>query len=310
MATAQTLLDLRNSMGSRMARAAATLLWNSSGIIPQLRFIPHNALAYDWTQEGGLPGVGGRGLNEAFDDSAAAEGAPDSPKITGLAILGGKIKTDIVHIEQKGQAARARRIEKKIKAASKMFDRLFISGDAAANPRKAFNGLKRKLGADRTLTIAANGALPTYKAVVELLDAVDGPNTEKRLIMNRTARRLLSDDVLANAPGGSVLDVGKQLQTFEGAGIVLLEKDETETEILQFNETVGGSNACSSIYCVRFGGETEETGVQGITGLKGTINARGPIDFGEYHADYIHFVTSIEVFDKYSAARLQGIKAA
>jgi hypothetical protein len=306
MPKAMSLIELKAKMGNPMAQATASMLWKWSGIMPFIKFIPHNDLTYSWLEEGNLPEVGGRGLNEDFADQ---EEPKDNRKFLGMAILGGKIKTDVVHIEQKGPGARTARIARKIRAAARMFDRLFLKGDAQKNPKKEFNGLYKLIAGGQLLTNATNGATPDHKKVVAVLDAVEGPNTEKLLLMNRNVRRGLSIDVGTSAGGRNVMDVGKQLVEFEGAKILEVFKDETENDILPFTEVCGTSGAtCSSIICVRLGQDMPEDGVQAISGLSQTINARGPIDFGSYVADYIHFLTAIAMFNKYSAARLQGIQ--
>lgn len=304
---ALSMLELRKDMNNKMSIAAATLLWQWSGLMPLVKFLPSNSLAYPWLQEAGLPQVGGRGLNEDFADQQ--EGAPDSPKLTGLAILGGKIKTDVINVEQKGDVARTRRIQKKIQAMSRAFDRIMLKGNAKTNPKKEFDGLYQRIPNAKVITNATNGAPADHKKVIELLDAVEGDNGQKVLIMNRTTRRNLSIDVGLRAGGRNVMDVGQQLKEFEGAKIVEVFNDETETAILPFDETCGNTSANTSITCVRFGGEMIEDGVQAISGLSGTINHRGPIDFGSYMADWIHFVTSIEIFSANSVARLKGVTA-
>ncbi len=127
--------------------------------------------------------------------------------------------------------------------------------------------------------------------------------------MNRTTRRNLSAAVVAAATGSLVMDQGKQLQSFNDAPIIEVFKDEAEAEILQFNETCGASNACSSMYCVKFGGAVDELDVQGIAGLPGKIAVSGPFNYGEYVEDVVQMVAGIGIFGGYSAARLQGITA-
>ena len=127
--------------------------------------------------------------------------------------------------------------------------------------------------------------------------------------MNQNCRRGLSFDVGAHAGGRRVMETGEQLTEFEGAKIVEVFKDETETDILQFNETCGSSNLCTSAYCVKLGGQIDETDVQGISGLPQHIMQFGPIDFGEYLYDVVQGVFGIGIFGGYSVARLQGILA-
>lgn len=302
---ALTLQQMKARFQDAKRAGIVDLLWQGSLVMKRLAFIKHSGLAYPYTQRSKLPGVAFRSLNTGFTASAGVT----NPAIETLSILGGKIKTDSIMIEIKGQAARTNEIAAQMESAGKFFDKTFFHGNTQTDP-KSFMGLKPRLGGTQLLTNATNGAVVGHKKVIELLDAVEGPNSEKVLFMNRTNRRNLSEDVGTNAGGRNVFDVGRQLTQFEGAEVAEVFKDETEEEILKFNEVVGTSGAtCSSIYCVRFGGQVDERGVQGISGLNETIKASGPFDYGEYTEDVVQMAAGIGLFGGYVAARLQGCKA-
>jgi hypothetical protein len=301
---ALSLIQMKAQFQDPMRQGIVDLLWQSSRVMQEVSFIEHSGLSYAYTQRGGLPGVAFRSLNDVFAPTVGVV----NPAVETLTILGGKIRTDSVQIRMKGPAARQNQITAQLEATAKFFDKNFFNGDPSTNP-KSFLGLKKRLVGSQLLTNATNGAVPSYKKVIELLDAVEGDNGQKVLFMNRTARRLLSEDVGTAAGGRNVMDVGRQLTTFEGAKVVEVFKDETESEILPFTETCGNNSLSSSIYCVRFGGQVDERGVQAITGLSEKIEATGPYNYGEYQEDVIQMVVGLGVFGGYVAARLQGVKA-
>lgn len=280
------------------------MLWMSSRLMQRLHFITWNGLSYPYSKRTKRPGVGTRSLNGDFTIQAGNY----APDIETLCILGGKVRTDTVLMQMKPQL-RENEIAGTMEASGLMFDRLVIKGDPTKpGASNEFYGLYARMLAAQKVPQAANGALPTAKKVSELLDLVKGPNSEKKLLMNRTSRRNLSEDVKANAGGKGVFDVAQQLASFDNAEIVEVEKDENDNEIMPFTETQGTSNDCSSILCVRFGGAIDERDVQGIIGLGLGLTPVG--NFGTYVEDVIQMVGGIGVFGGYSMAQLTGVKAA
>ena len=303
---ALTLIQMKAQFQDPMRQGIVDLLWQSSRVMQFVNFIEYRGLAYPYAQRSKLPGVAFRSLNTTFTPTAGVT----NPAVETLSILGGKIRTDAVQIALKGPRARTNEIAAQMEAAAKFFDKNFFVGDSQKDP-KAFMGLRKRLSGTQLLTNATNGATIDTDKVIELLDAVEGDNGQKVLFMNRTNRRNLSADVGSSAGGRNVMDVGRQLVQFEGARIVEVFKDEAEAEILPFDETVGSSGAtCSSVYCVNFGGQIDERGVQGIVGLPDRIQASGPYDYGEFQEDVVQMVAGIGLFGGFVAARLQGCKAA
>ena len=65
----------------------------------------------------------------------------------------------------------------------------------------------------------------------------------------------------------------------------------TDSEILPFNETRGGSSVTTSMYCTRLGGAVDERDVQGILGM--AIGIAATVNYGTYISDVIQMVGGI-----------------
>lgn len=300
---AVTLKDYSAQEQDPLRQGLVDMLWQSSRLATRLHFITWNGLTYPYSKRTKRPGVSTRALSGSF----AMSPGNVAPDVETLAILGGGARTDTVMNKFKPNL-RENEIAGTIEANGLMFDRLVVKGDPTVSGHGSeFYGLYARMPAGQKIVQATDGATPTAKKVSELLDLVTGPNAEKKLLMNRTARRLLSDDVKANAGGKGVFDVGTQLTSYDNAEIVTVEKDENDNEIMQFNETCGGSNACSSILCVRLGGAVDERDLQGILGLQ--IGIEATVNYGTYIEDTIQMVAGIGVFSGFSIAQLQGVKA-
>lgn len=301
---ALTLKDYAAQIQDPLRQGIVDMLWQSSRLMPRLHFIPWNGLSYPYTRRAKRPGVQVRSLNADFS-IAPGNYAPD---IETLAILGGKVRTDTVLAKMKPML-RENEIAGTMEAAGLMFDRLFVKGDPTKpGAVNEFYGLYPRIPASMTIAQGTNGGLPTADATSQLLDMVRGPNSEKKLLMNRTTRRNLSANVKGQAGGKGVFDVGLQLMSYDNAEIVEVEKDENDNEIMPFTETQGSSNAASSILCVRLGGAVDERDVQGIVSAEIDVTPTG--NFGTYIEDVIQMVAGIGVFGGYAAARLSGVIAA
>jgi len=303
---ALSLIHLKARFQDPLRQGIVDLLWQSSRVMRRLNFIVQPGLTYPYQQRAKLPGIAFRGLNEDYTPGAGVV----NPAIERLAVLGGSIKTDHIAIDTKGDGARTNEIAAKMEAAGKFFDKAFFNGDMTADV-KGFDGLKRRLTGAKLINMGTNGAVVTWEKVQALQDLVEGPNSEKVLFMNQTNRRNLINDTLTEVNAKMLVEfnAANGNYRFNGSEIEEVFYDETESPILDFNETKGSSNVTSSIYCVRFGGAVDERGVQGISGLSENIKHRGPILHGTYMEDVVEMAAGIGLFSGHAAARLQGVKA-
>lgn len=299
-----SMKDYATSQQDALRQGFVDLMWQSSRVMSRLNFIQHRGLSYPYSKRTKRPGVATRTLNQDFQ-IAPGNYAPDTET---LCILGGEVRTDTV-LQQFKPTLRENEIAGTAEAAGLMFDRLFFKGDPSKpGGVNEFYGLYPRITGAQVIDMATNGAVVTHEKVSELLDLVKGPNSEKVLAMNRTNRRLLSHDVKDNAGGKGVFDVSRQLLQFDDANIWEIEKDESDNEILPFNETQGGSNVASSILCFRPGGAVDERDVQGIMGMDIQVNPSERR--GVFLIDVIQMVGGIGIFGGYAVARLRGCLAA
>lgn len=277
---------------------------SESGVLSRISFIESkDALGYNYVVQDSLGLVGGRSLNAQYPVSAPRQ----SPGRETLVIMGGKIQTDNVYLDAKGDAARQSQITARITALGKFFDKTFFNGNPAADINQ-FLGLRLRAERDAKVSYpaGANGGALTQDLLDEALDQVAGDNANKVIFCSRQMRRIITRLARGAAKATNLNDVQTQLPAYNGAPIVTISEDEAYQPILGFSETRGGSNATGSIYIVRFGGTADNEFVQAIMGPS-FMAVRPPVQQGEYVQDTIDTVVGLGVFSPYSYWRIGGI---
>lgn len=99
----------------------------SSGVLLYLPFedIQGNALRYNREQK--LPGIGFRGVNEAYQESTGVLNPVTEP----LVIAGGDLDVDKFIVDTMGEVQRSTHETMKIKALSLAWEATFIKGDSS-----------------------------------------------------------------------------------------------------------------------------------------------------------------------------------
>jgi len=280
----------------------------NSDILRVLPFqgIAGNALKYN--REDILPGVGFRGVNEAYAESTGIL----NPCTETLAIAGGDLDVDRYLIQTMGPGARSSQESMKVKALALAWTKTFLKGDSGTEPRE-FDGLQARIPSGSSQLIAAGatsgGNALSLAKLDELIDAVDGAT---HLIMNKTMRRLLSVAARTTTVGGDIrYDVdafGRQIATYAGLPILIADTDNANAAILPFTEANpgGGAAASTSIYAMSVG----DGMLRGIE--NGGLSAR---DLGEQDAKpvfrtRVEWYAGISLFHGKAVARLHGIKNA
>lgn len=284
---------------------------------PILRTIPMIGIrgdAYKYRVEETMPGVQWRRVNEDYLESTGRIGARVEP----LYILGGETFMDnfILRTQGTGQGTfdhRRTQWEMKSRALSREYSRAFFEGDDLVDPDE-MPGLRRRLTGSQVLLAGTNGAALTIAMIDELIDALIPGN--RRLFMNKTLRRKVTSLLLAGGTSAtyqvtySDIDrMGKQVMTYNGVPIHVIEDRGNADTILGFDETAGTSDVTASIYGVTFG----EDAVHGI------FNGDGPPvevrDLGEDQDSpgekgRIEFFTGLVIKHPRAAARLRGVTSA
>jgi hypothetical protein len=284
---ALTLLEAAKlESGDAIRSAIIELYAGSSDILMNLPFetIPGNALKYN--REESLPGVGFRGVNEAYTASTGVL----NPLTESLVIAGGDLDVDKFIIDTMGANQRSVQEAMKVRALSLAWTRKFIKGDNQSDPRE-FDGLQVRLIGNQL--IAAGATANGTALSLNILDsAIDQTLNPTHIIMNKAMRRRLTAAARTPAVSGYVTYTkdafGRPVMMYNDLPIMIVDLDHTQTSILPFTEaaTSGTATACS-VYVVSMG----EDGVMGLQ--NGGIDVR---DLGELQTAPV-FRTRVEWYN-------------
>ena len=284
---ALTLLEAAKlETGDAYRSGVIELYAGSSDILSYLPFddIVGNALKYN--REGSLPGVGFRGVNEAYTPSTGVL----NPMTEALVIAGGDLDVDKFIIDTMGMKQRSSQEAMKIRALSLAWTRKFIKGDTASDPRE-FDGLQTRVTGDQIISAGttAGGAALSLGVLDAAIDQTLNPT---HLVMSKAMARKFSAAARSTTVGGYITydknGFGKRVMMYNDLPILTVDLDNEQTAILPFSEAAssGGSTA-TSIYVVSFTSE----GLQGIQ--NGSISVR---DLGELQTAPV-FRTRVEWYN-------------
>ena len=299
-----TLLEAAKLNSGDVVRSSVIELYaGSSDVLMNLPFqdITGNALRYN--REGALPGVGFRGVNEAYTESTGVL----NPITEALVIAGGDLDVDKFIVDTMGVDQRSTQEAMKIRALGLSWTKKFIKGDSTSDPRE-FDGLQARIAGDQKVVAGGTSggdALSLYK----LDAAIDQCLNPTHLLMNKTMRRRLSQAARLYTVGGYItytLDaLGRQVTMYNDLPIMTVDLDETQTAILPFTETGsgGGTAQTTSIYVLSLG-DGMLTGIQ-----NGMIDARdiGELETKPAYRTRVEWYSGIAIFNGRAAVRLYGI---
>lgn len=303
---ALTLIEAAKLETGNVLRSAIIELYaGSSDVLRVLPFtnIAGNALKYN--REGNLPGVGFRGVNEAFSASTGVL----NPMTEPLVIAGGDLDVDRFIINTMGAGQRSIHEAMKVRALSLSFTRKFIKGDQTSDPRE-FDGLQARLLGNQ-LIAAGSTANGTPLSLAKLDEAIDQTLNPTHLLMNKTMVRRLTVAARTTAVGGqidyTIDEFGKRVTQYNGLPILTVDLDNEGNAILGFNEAAtSGTATGTSIYILSVGGE----GVNGIQ--NGGIDVRdlGELQTAPVFRTRVEWFTGLAVFNGRAATRLWSISDA
>ena len=291
--------------GDDMRSAVIELFARSSDLLRVLPFetIQGNALKYN--QEETLPGIGFRGVNQAYTPSTGILNPVTEP----LVIAGGDLDVDVFIIDTMGGDQRSVQEAMKVKALSHTWTAKFIKGDSVSTS-KEFDGLQVRLTGNQLIgngSTSGGDALSLAK-LDELIDAVSEPT---HLLMNKTMRRLLTVAARTAAVGGDIQytvdEFGVRIAMYAGLPILILDEDSTGTQILPFTEaSPGGGSTGVSIYCVSLG----EGKLEGIQSGDMRVQDLGELQTQPQMRTRVEWFVGVTIWHPKAAARLWGVKNA
>jgi len=301
-----TLVEASKLHSGDVIRSAIIEIYaRSSDILSVLPFQNINGNAYKYNREQTLPGIGFRGVNEAFSESTGIL----NPIVEPLVIAGGDLDVDKFILDTMGDDQRSVQEAMKIKALALNWTLKFIKGDQASEPRE-FDGLQVRITGDQLIAAGAtpNGTPLSLAKLDELIDSVQDP---QYLLMNKAMRRRLSAAARLSTVGGYVtytLDsFGRTVTRYNDIPILIVDEDNAGNQILPFTEAAtSGTATATSIYCVSFGDGM-------LTGLEnGGIDVR---DLGELETKpamrtRVEWYSGMAIFHGKAASRLWSISDA
>jgi len=253
--------------------------------------ISGNALKYNIEET--LPGIGFRGVNESYTESTGIL----NPQTESLVIAGGDLDVDKFLVDTMGGNQRTVQEGMKIKALSLAWTKGFIKGDSASDPRE-FDGLQKRLSGD---AVVSNGTAGLSLAKLdEAIDAVDNPT---HIIMSKSVRRRMTVAARTSAVGGNITynidEFGRQVAYYNDLPIIIVGKDNTNTEILGYTE----ASSTASVYIVSFG----DGAVSGLQNGGMDIRDIGELDTKPSLRTRVEWYNGMGVFAPASACRLSLI---
>jgi hypothetical protein len=301
-----TLLEAAKLVQDPLKRGVIEIFPRVSPVLERLPFFPVNGQAFKYNQEQTLPGIGFRGINESYTESTGIV----NPAVEALYILGGISKVDRALVKTQGgiNNLRATYDAMKAKSTSLEYTKMFFKGDNATYPSQ-FDGLERRCTGNQVINMGSTsgGDTLTLDGLDLLLDAVQGGVDV--LFMNKTMRRKVNKLIRAAGQATEVVSdaFGRQLLSYAGVPIAVIEQDKDGSEILPFTEANpgGGAAASTSIYAVKFGVAEYVSGLQ-----CGEMDVLDQGLSGIFYQTLIEWVCGLGVFHPKAAARLRGIKNA
>lgn len=291
--------------GTELDRAIIQIYTDSSQLLGALpmKNIVGNALKYN--REAQYPGVGFRGVNEAFTASAGIM----NPITESLVIAGGDLDVDKFIVDTEGADVRGEHVRMKAEALALAVTAKMINGDNQNDPRE-FDGLKTRItGAQKIKagTTAHGDALSL--AIVD--QAIRQTKNPTHLVMNKTMADRFAQAARTTTVGGyiqfSLDQFGKRAMAYNGIPIITVDLDNNEDAILPFTEAAeSGNSVCTSVYVLSMG-------AQGVVGLQnGAINVR---DLGELNDQpllrtRVEWYMGMAVYNGRAATRIYQIKDA
>lgn len=298
-----TLLEAAKLNAATDKEAAIMQLYaGSSSILANLPMMSINGNSYQYNREANLPGIGFRGVNEAYTASAGVL----NPITERLVITGGDLDVDKFIIDTNGMQVRAAHEAMKVRAMALNWTDNFINGDTASDPR-VFDGLQVRVTGDQLISAGttSGGAALSLAKLDEAIDQVDNAT---HLIMNKAMKRKFAAAARSTSVGGYITfdlnQLGQRVMQYNGLPILEVDLDDAGNQILGFDEAASsGASTATSIYVVSMG----PMGLKGLQNNGMQVRDLGELDSQPVFRTRVEWYCGIAIMQARSVCRLQHI---
>lgn len=300
---ALTLLEAAKlETGDVIRQSVIELYAGSSDILANLPFLPIAGNAYKYNREQTLPGVGFRGVNEAYTASTGIL----NPLTESLVIAGGDLDVDKFITTTMGMGQRAVHEAMKIRALGLAWTKKFIKGDTASDPRE-FDGLQVRITGNQKIA-AGSTANGSALSLAKLDEAIDQTLNPTHLIMNKAMARKFSAAARNTAVGGYVTydlnALGQRVLAYNGLPILTVDLDEAGNAILPFTEAAtSGTATATSIYVVSMG----DGSLQGLQNGGMIVTDLGELQTAPVYRTRVEWYSGLATLNGRCATRLYSI---
>ena len=317
---ALSLIEATKASTDQHKMGVVEVLIEENPMLEVLTWVPFVGNALQHTEEGTLPNVQFRRVNEGYTQSFGT----DNTHFWGVAILGGEVKVDkfLVNVVATREDLEAKQWRKLAKANSMRFsyEALHGTGSAASKGFKGINSLIGE-GFGQTSVFSATGAPLSSSAGLDGLDvAIDLFRNQGKpdvMFVNRTERRQITKAARTAVTGVSLIDVGtdvfgRKVNMYDDIPMRIMgdgmDSSGNVTPILDFNEDPGDAvSDCSSLYLAKVG-EDDLTGLLGLGGSFEVVSF-GELESGPQRLGRMEWYPGIAIFNQYSIVRVTGITA-
>lgn len=301
---ALTLYEASKQISGDIKRQAIIEMFaDNSPLLSVLPFTDIPGNAYEYLQEGQLPSVGFRGINEGWDQSTGILNS----QTESLRIAGGELDVDTFIIDTHGEGVRSTHEAMKVKAMALTLGAKMITGDSVTNPRE-FDGLRVRIGGSQLIQANGSEAGTNTPLSLEALDsAIDAVPGATHIICSLDMRRKLTKAAKSGL-GGDITwdkdDFGTRIAYYNDIPLLIADEDADGQRILQYNEIgpAGGTNS-QSMYVVKIG----EGSIEAIQNGPLRTKDLGEIDSKPVYRTRVDWNIGLTVLHGRAAARIWGI---
>lgn len=303
---AVTLVEAAKQSQNLIQSAIIEMYARSSDILAVLPFVTISGNALRYNREETLPGIGFRGVNEAYPESTGILNPVTEP----LVIAGGDLDVDKFIVTTMGVSQRSVQEAMKVKSLALAWTKQFVKGDSKSDPR-GFDGLQVRLTNNQLLWAGGTdgGDALSLSKLDELIDAVEQPT---HLLMSKAMRRRLTAASRNTSVGGFITytkdSFGRTVSVYNDLPILIIDTDNEGNSILGFDEVgaTGSTATATSIYCVSLN-DGMLGGIQSGTMMATDL---GELETKPVYRTRIEWYAGIACYHGRAAARLGGIKDA